>query len=126
YGADYDPNEPSRVDFRGVDDIRLSALRLGGLDVGLLGGYSFGREEDLSPRLGGLGNVDGGLALGGFAAYRFHPFYVDFAYHSQVTGDDDTGHTLRFGAGTEHNLSERMVVNAYVGGSYASGDYMDA
>ena len=96
YGANYDPNEPARVDFRGIDDIRFTAVRYGG------------------------------LAVGGFVAYRFNPLFVDFAYHTQITGDTDTGYTLRFGAGIEQNLSERMALTAYVGGSYASEEYMDA
>lgn len=126
YGANYDPNEPARVDFRGIDDIRFTAVRYGGLDVGALAGYGFGRDEGLSNRLSGLGDIDGGLAVGGFVAYRFNPLFVDFAYHTQITGDTDTGYTLRFGAGIEQNLSERMALTAYVGGSYASEEYMDA
>lgn len=125
YGPGYDPNEPARVDFRGIDDVRVTAIRLGGLDIGPLGGYSFGRDEDLAARLGGLGDVDGGATVGAFAAYRLDPFIVDLAYHTQVTGDD-TGYTLRFGIGAEHDLSQRLALSAYLGGSYASEDYMDA
>ena len=126
YGDNYDPNVRSRVDFRSIDDVRFSLLRLGGLDVGPLAGYSFGRDEDLANRLTGMGDVDGGITVGGFASYTFEPFFVDIAYNTQVTGDTDTGYTLRFGAGIETNLSERMVASAYVGSTYASADYMDA
>lgn len=125
YGDNYDSTARSRVTFRGIDDVRITAVSLGGLDIGPLTGYSFGRDEDLSNRLRGLGDIDGGITAGGFAAYHFEPFFVDFAYHSQVTGDDDTGHTLRFGVGMDHNLSERLSMSTYVNGAYASDDYMD-
>lgn len=125
YGDNYDPNVRSRVDFRSIDDVRFSALRLGGLDLGPLAGYNFGRDEDLANRLNGLGDIDGGVAVGAFASYTFEPFFVDIAYNKQVTGDD-TGHTIRFGAGVKQDVSERMLVSAYVGSAYASDDYMDS
>lgn len=126
YGDNYDATAPSRVDFRGVDDIRVALLRFGGLDIGPLAGYNFGRDQDLAARLGGLGDIDGGLTVGGFVKYRFEPFYADFAYNTQVTGDTDTGYTLRFGAGMERPVTEKLTFSAYVGGTYASEEYMDA
>jgi outer membrane scaffolding protein for murein synthesis (MipA/OmpV family) len=115
----------SRLTFRGLDDIRVSVLRSGGLDVGPLAGYTFGRDEDVSRRLRGLGDIDGGLTLGGFASYAFDPFFVDLAYVRQVTGQDDAGYTLRFGAGIAQPIDERLTLSAYVNSSYASEDYMD-
>lgn len=126
YGPGYDPSVAPRVDFKGLDDVRVTALRFGGLDIGPAVGYTFGRDQDLSERLRGLGDVDGGINVGAFAAYRFDPFYVDAAYLTQVTGDTEAGHTIRFGAGVEQDLSERASVSAYLNGSYASEDYMDA
>ncbi|MEN0000999.1 MAG: MipA/OmpV family protein, partial [Pseudomonadota bacterium] len=52
--------ERSRINVRGLDDVRLSVLRRGGFDIGPIVGYSFGRDEDLSDKLDGLGDVDGG------------------------------------------------------------------
>jgi MipA family protein len=126
YGTGYDPDARSRVAVRGLDDVRVTLLRFGGLDVGPVVGYSFGREENLSARLAGLGDVDGGLITGAFVAYSMDRFFVDFAYNTQITGDTDTGYTLRIGAGIEEKLTDRLAVSAYLNGSYASGDYMDA
>ncbi|MCV0396288.1 MAG: MipA/OmpV family protein [Rhizobiaceae bacterium] len=126
YGPNHGPKVAPWVEFKGIDDVRITALRLGGLDIGAAGGYTFGRDENLSARLRGLDEVDGGINVGGFAAYRFDPFYVDVAYLTQVTGDTDTGHTIRFGAGVEQDLDERATVSAYLNGSYASEGYMDA
>lgn len=125
YGPGYDPNAPARVTFRGLDDVRVTALRLGGLDLGPVVGYNLGRDENLSARLGGLGDVDGGFTAGAFAAYRLEPFFVDVALNKQITGDD-TGYTIRFGGGVEQRVSERLTASAYLNSSYASDDYMDA
>lgn len=93
--------------------MRVTVLRFGSLDVGPVVGYSFDRDEDDADRLGGLGDIDGGINIGGFAALRFAPIYIDAAYIQQVTGADDVGHTIRLGAGWENQ-------------TYASIDYMDA
>lgn len=125
YSDNYDPLAAPRVTFKGIDDVRITALRFGQIDIGPLVGYSFGRDEDDADRLDGLGDVDGGLNVGAFTALRLEPFYVDLAYVRQVTGDDDAGHTIRFGAGWEDQLTERVTGRAYLSTAYASGDYMN-
>lgn len=126
YADDYDPLAAPRVTFKGIDDVRISALRFGAVDLGPVVGYKFGRDENDADRLAGLGDVDGGINIGGFASIRFAPFYVDAAYVTQVTGDDDVGHTIRLGAGWEDRLSDRVTGRAYLSTAYASDDYMDA
>lgn len=125
FGSAHDPAARSRVAFRGLDDIRVAAVRLGGLDLGPVAGYRFKRDEDVSARLDGLGDVKGGLTLGGFAAYHFEPFFVDVAYVRQVTGGDN-GHTIRIGAGIDQPVSDAMTLRAYLNSSYASQGYMDS
>lgn len=124
YGDSYDPLAAPRVTFKGIDDVRITALRTGWLDVGPVVGYSFGRDEDDADRLAGLGDMEGGINVGGFAALRLDPFYVDVAYVQQVTGDN-TGHTVRLGAGWEGLIAERLTGRAYLSTAYASHDYMD-
>lgn len=126
YAQGYDSLAAPRVVFKGIDDVRMSALRFGNVDVGPVVGYSFGRDEDLSDQLTGLGDVDGGLNAGGFVAVRFAPLFMDAAFVKQVTGDGDLGHTLRFGAGWEDNLTDRLTARAYLSTAYASSDYMNA
>jgi outer membrane protein len=125
YGDNYDPLAAPRITFKGIDDVRITALRLSLLDVGPVVGYSFGRDEDDANRIAGLGDVDGGINVGGFTALRLAPFYVDAAYVRQVTGDDDVGHTIRLGAGWEDQFTERLTGRAYLSTAYASNDYMD-
>ncbi len=124
YGDNYDPKERSRFSFRGLDDIRYAALRFGNLDVGPLAGYTFGRDDTDAARLNGLGKVDGGLILGGFAAWHFDPFFVDAAVGSQVTGDANGSYTVKAGIGADFPLSERLKLSPYLSTTYASAGYM--
>ncbi len=126
YGDNYDPLAAPRVTFKGIDDVRIAALRFGNFDLGPVVGYNFGRDEDDADRLDGLGDIDGGMNVGAFAALRLEPFFIDAAWIRQVTGDDDVGHTVRLGAGWEDQLTERLTGRAYLSTSYASGEYMDA
>jgi MipA family protein len=120
-----DAGEPGPVQFRGIDDIRFRVLRFGGLEVGPLAGYRFGRQEGDSDTLTGLGDVDGGLVVGGYAAYDLGALKPFVSYHHQVTGDT-SGAVLRFGAETRIPLASGLALTAVAGATYADEDYMDA
>lgn len=120
-----DAAEAGFVQFRGIDDIRFRALRFGGLEMGPLAGYRFGRDEDDSDRLTGLGDVDDGLVVGAYTAYDFGGLKPFLSYHHQVTGDVSGG-LLRFGAETRIPLARGMMLTAIAGASYADDAYMDA
>ena len=133
---------PSRVDFRGLDDIRIAVLPASRFRFGPVIGYTFGRDESDDARLTGLGDVDGGLVLGGFVGYDLVAeedlrFGVAVAYTQQVTGDvfqtatvpgltDEFGAEIDFGASGGVRLSERLDLTARAGAVYATDDYMDA
>lgn len=112
------------IQFRGPDDIRLRVFNQGGLEIGPLVGWRFDRDENDSDRLDGLGDVDGGLVVGGFAAYRFGLFTPFVSYGHQVTGDD-TGGLLRFGADVPISQSA-FKLTGQIGATWADDDYMDA
>lgn len=99
---------------RGIDDVRIAALRLGAFDLGPVVGYNFGRSENDADRLQGLGDIDGGLNVGAFAGVRFASFYADAAYVTQVTGSSDLGYTVRLGACWEDQLTDRLTGNVYL------------
>ncbi len=111
------------VQFKGIDDVRFRLLNLNGFEAGPVAGYRFGRDEDDADRLTGLGDVDGGLILGGFAAYRVGPFAAFASYGHQV-GGDDTGGQLRFGGESRFMLSPVLAVTATIGATWADDDYM--
>lgn len=131
---------PRRFEFRALDDIRLHALRAGGFSVGPLVGYSFGREEDEADILEGLGDIEPGIVVGGFAAYEFAAtstasYGFDVGVSTQVSGDIfedepfeddfDYGYEIDFGVSGEFDLSPRLNLATRIGATYASDEYME-
>lgn len=113
------------VQFKGVDDLRFKLLDTGGFEAGPLAGYRFDREEDDADRLRGLGDVDGGLVVGGYLAYRIGAVSPFVSYHHQVTGDD-TGGIARVGVEARVPLAGAMQVTANAGATWADDDYMQS
>ena len=114
------------IQFRGPDDLRLRVINFNGFEAGPLGGWRFARNQDDSDRLLGLGDVDGGLVLGGYAAYHIGPLMPFVSYHHDVSSNNDTGGVLRFGTEAKANMGQGLWVTAKVGASYADQNYMDA
>ncbi len=112
-----------RVEFRDLDDVRIRVSRPGGFEFGAVTGYITDRDESDARRLRGLGDVDGGLVLGGYAGIRHGSFLFDAAILDKVTGDD-SGFEIRLAAGTEQQVSARTKITARVGTTFASDDYM--
>jgi len=117
--------EESRLYFRGIDDIRYAVFRNSGLNVGPLVGYRFGRDVGDAAELGGLGNPDGGLVVGGFAQYGYGGAFADVAASKQVSGLSNSGFLVKFGAGYDFDISARLSSRIYASGTYASEEYMD-
>lgn len=113
------------VQIKGADDVRLRLFQLGGFEFGPLAGYRFGREGDDVSHVPGLGDIDGGLVLGGFATYRTGPFSISASYHHQVTGDE-TGGLVRFGAELVSRPAPGLKLTTSIGTNYALEDYMTA
>jgi outer membrane protein len=114
-----------RLQFKAPDDVRLRLVSLHGFEFGPVAGWRFGRDEDDGNRLRGLGDVDGGLVLGGYAAWRFGPLAAFASYNHQVMSDD-TGGLLRFGLEANSSLPGRISLTTTVGATWASEDYMQA
>lgn len=115
----------SWVDVQGADDVRLRLFRYGGFEAGPLAGWRFGRDEEDGPLLAGLGDVDGGLVVGGYMAYRLGMLKPFLSYHHQVTGNATSG-VLRMGSEATIQLARGVEFVGTVGASYADDDYMQA
>lgn len=113
------------VQFGGPDDVRLRVLNFSGFEAGPLAGYRFDREENDAERLEGLGDVDGGFVIGGYAAYRFGNLKPFVAYNHAVSGDE-TGGLLRFGAEATVPVWETISAKITAGATYADDEYMDS
>lgn len=107
----------------GADDVRIRLLNERGFEAGLLGGYTFGRDQDDGDLLLGLGDVDDGFIAGAFAGYRFGTTLFDVSYHRIVSGND-TGGYLRIGVQNVYHVSSQVKLKARVGTTYADADYM--
>ncbi len=106
----------------GIDDLRFRVFDGRGFEAGLLGGYAFGRDQDDGPLLGGLGDVDGGFIVGGYAGFRTGPVLFDVSYHRIVSGD--TSGYFRLGATVQKRVSANLELRSRVGVTYADNDYM--
>lgn len=115
--------DDSVIQIKGADDVRVRLIQVDRLEFGPLAGYRFGRDEDDASRLRGLGDIDGGLVVGGFAAYRRGPFAVAASYHHQATGND-TGGLVRIAAEYISRPYAGLKLTTDVGTNYASDDYM--
>lgn len=113
-----------RVKFRGLDDIRIKAVRVRRVEFGAVTGYNFGRDEDDARRLHGLGDIDGGVVAGGYVGYHLGDLLFDVSTASQVSGDD-TGTKVRLGAEIDRQVLRRLSIVARVGTTFASDKYMD-
>lgn len=112
------------VQVRGADDVRLRLLRWQGFEAGPLLGLRMGRDDD-QRHLHGLGDIDGGLVVGGYAGYRLGPIMPFVSYHHQVTGDD-TGGLVRFGVEATAKPLPWLTLTGVVGANWASDAYADA
>ena len=112
-----------RIDARGIDDVRFKLVDMGGFVAGPLAGYNFGRDEDDGDLLAGLGDVDGGVVLGGFLGYGWQWLMFDASYHHTLS--DDGGFLVRLGIEAERPISDRVTLTGRVGTTYADGEYMD-
>ncbi|PPD29999.1 MAG: MltA-interacting MipA family protein [Hyphomicrobium sp.] len=113
------------VQFKGVDDLRFKLIDNWGFETGPLVGYRFERDQDDADRLRGLGDVDGGLVVGGYAAYNFGSIKPFVSYHHQVTGDE-TGGVARLGVEAKVPVMPWLLVTAIGGATWADDDYMQS
>jgi outer membrane scaffolding protein for murein synthesis (MipA/OmpV family) len=112
------------LQIKGADDVRLRLYQAGGLELGPLAGYRFGRDADDVSNVA-VDDVDGGLVLGAFATYRTGPLAFSVSYHHQATGDD-TGGLIRLAAEHTARLSPTVKLTTSAGTNYATDEYMEA
>lgn len=112
-----------RVNFRGLDDIRIRVLGSDRFQVGAVTGYITKRDQNDGDLLRGLGDIDGGIVAGAYSAFRVGAVTFDAAILEKVTGDD-AGPEYRFGMETTQQVTDRLRVGVRVGTTFASDDYM--
>jgi outer membrane scaffolding protein for murein synthesis (MipA/OmpV family) len=87
-------------------------------------GYSFGRDEDDSSDLDGLGDIDGGATANVLFEWAMEDFSLSAHYEQQVTGHD-TGYQVHAGLGYSLQLGEKIMLKPSVKATYSSAEYME-
>lgn len=113
-----------QVDFQSLQDVGIGVLNVRNFSAGPALGYRFDREEDDGRLLRGLGDVDGGLLVGGFVRYDFKPAYIRASYLTQVTGDENAGGVFRIQGGADYRLDPRLFVKTFAAVEFGDDDYM--
>lgn len=99
--------------------------------LGVAVGYAFGRDEDDSSDLDGLGDIDGGAVVNVNAEYNLFEQEIlpglsfGAQFEHQFTGDD-VGFTFGGDIGYRFPISRRLFLRPSVNAVYASGENMDA
>ena len=87
-------------------------------------GYTFGRDEDVSNDLDGLGDIDGGAVAIVKGQMRLKGFDFTTRYSHQISGEN-TGYLVDFGLGYSIVSSSGWLIRPGVDASYASKKYTD-
>lgn len=91
--------------------------------LGLSVGYTFGRDEDDSSHLDGLGDIDSGANTNILFEWTIEDVALDARYEQQITGED-TGFLVHLGLGYNMQLAKKIRIIPSVKTTYASSYYM--
>ena len=113
-----------RIFLNGRDGLGVKILNGPMLSLATSVGYTFGRDEDDSDDLRGLGDIDGGAVaiVQGAVGYAGFSFSTRASY--QLTGED-TGFLVDFGPAYTFRSDDGWFLRPGLSASFASGDYME-
>jgi outer membrane scaffolding protein for murein synthesis (MipA/OmpV family) len=94
------------------------------VELGVSISYSFGRDEDDSDDLEGLGDIYGGTAANVLFKWRYDEFSLDARYEHQFTGTD-TGFQVHLGVGYNVRLGRKIMLKPSAKTTYTSSEYMN-
>lgn len=92
------------------------------LQVGPLVRYQFGRDEDDSDDLRGMGDIDAAVELGGFLTYGIGPWTAGVTLFQDVSDSHD-GFTAKFAAGHRHSFTPKLRLRSEVSTTWADENY---
>ena len=109
--------------YRG-NSLGVNIIRQKNLKAGLIAARAAKRKEDDNDKLEGLGDIDGGIEVGGFVSYRNKPW----RFKAEARQEVDSGHEgafLELSVGTNLPLAKPLVF-VELGTTLASDDYMES
>jgi outer membrane scaffolding protein for murein synthesis (MipA/OmpV family) len=118
-------NYQDRFFFDPGKGLGLYVLDRDGWRLGISAGYRFGRDQDDSEDLRGLGDVDGGITANLIAEWKEDNVSVNTRFKQQLSGDN-TGFLIDLGAGYTFRIGKKLSFKPSVKTTYASNDYMDS
>lgn len=94
------------------------------LQVGPLVRYQFGRDEDDSDDLRGMGDIDAAVELGGFVTYSTGPWSAGLTLFRDVSGSHD-GLTAKVSAGNRLPLGPKLMLRSEISAIWADDNYTE-
>jgi outer membrane protein len=94
------------------------------LQIGPLVRYQFGRDDGDSDDLRGMGDVDGGIEVGGFINYSIGPWSTGLTVFQDVSGSHD-GFTAKLAAGHRHSFSPKLRLRSELYTTWADESYTE-
>jgi MipA family protein len=103
----------------------VDVLEANGFKVSVKGGYDMGggREEDDSPHLRGLGDIDAGAVVGTRASYEMGPMELYASVDKMIGGSE--GLLGVVGANVSHNYNA-FILSAGASATFADDNYMES
>lgn len=95
------------------------------LQIGPLVRYQFGRDEDDSDDLRGMGDIDGGVDLGGFITYGIGAWTAGLTVFQDVSGSHD-GFTAKLSGGHRHAFTPKLRLRSELYTTWADESYTEA
>lgn len=127
YGFGFGPNISATwrntIFYRGKS-LGVNIIRQKNLKAGLIAARAAKRKEDDNDKLEGLGDVDGGIEVGGFVSYKNN----SWRYMAEGRQEVDSGHEgalLELSVGKNLPLATPLVF-VEIGTTLASDDYMES
>lgn len=119
-----DVNWRDRVFFNPRKGLGVYLWNRDDLKLGASIGYAFGRDEDDSSDLAGLGDIDSGASANLLFGWGVDDFSLDARFEQQFSGED-TGFQVHMGLGYNVRLGEKIMLKPSLKTTYASSDYME-
>lgn len=94
------------------------------LQIGPLVRYQFGRDEDDSDDLRGMGDIDAAIELGGFITYSIGPWSTGLTLFQDVSDSHD-GFTAKFNVEHRHSFGPKLRLRSELYTTWADESYTE-
>ncbi|AXS39735.1 MipA/OmpV family protein [Breoghania sp. L-A4] len=104
--------------------VELKAYERGPFRFDVKAGYDFGRKEKDAKALRGMGDVDGGVTVGGKTTFSYGPAEFFVSFDKTIGGSDGLLGTV--GAEFTQPVNEKLMLGAGASATFADKNYMES